>query len=159
MKRVQKIYEHMLYQESLGKNREMEEGRIFCRHDMNHFLDVARLAYIFALEREYRFSKEEIYAAALLHDIGRWKQYCEGVPHEEASVQIAEIILLETGFDMAERTRILEAISSHRRADSNLAPFAEILYDADKRSRACYACPAEKECNWGMQKKNLEIIW
>ena len=36
---------------------------------------------------------------------------------------------------------------------------AEILYDADKISRACYTCPAEKDCNWSGEKKNQKIIW
>ena len=159
MKRVQQIYCHSLYQVSMEKNMELEKERMFCRHDLSHFLDVARLAYIFALERGYSCSKEEIYAAALLHDIGRWKQYLEGVPHEKAGAQIAENILLETGFDMEERERILRAIGRHRSGDSGTSPLAEILYDADKISRACYACPAEKGCNWEEQKKNMEIAW
>ena len=32
-------------------------------------------------------------------------------------------------------------------------------YDADKISRVCYACPAEKDCNWSREKKNQKIIW
>ena len=42
---------------------------------MGHLLDVARLAWIFNLEANQEISKERIYAAALLHDIGRHIQY------------------------------------------------------------------------------------
>ena len=41
---------------------------------MEHFLDVARLMYIYNLEDQAGFSKEMIYAAGLLHDIGRYEQ-------------------------------------------------------------------------------------
>lgn len=47
-----------------------KKDRIFCGHDMGHLLDVARLAWIFNLEANQEISKERIYAAALLHDIG-----------------------------------------------------------------------------------------
>ena len=47
MQRIWKIYEHPLFIEGLVKNKDAEKERIFCHHDMNHFLDVARLMYIF----------------------------------------------------------------------------------------------------------------
>ncbi len=166
MQRVGKIYEHPLFKEGLAENEEAERERKFCHHDMIHFLDVARLMYLFSMERGYGIGKEEIYAAALLHDIGKWQQYKAGIPHEIASAEIAKRILEETGFTKAESDRILFAILSHRgksenerEAEEAKLQFAEILYDADKISRACYACPAEKECNWNEEKKNRKIIW
>ena len=166
MQRVWKIYGHPLFAEGLAKNTEAEKERKFCHHDMNHFLDVARLMYIFSMERGYALGKEEIYAAALLHDIGKWQQYKAGIPHEIASAEIAKRILEETGFTKAESDRILFAILSHRGKSEESAEvedakkqFAEILYDADKISRACHTCPAEKECNWSSEKKNQKIIW
>lgn len=163
MKRVQAIYRHPVFQECLKKNSEAEETRIFCRHDMVHFMDVARLSYIFSMERGYKVAKEEIYAAALLHDIGKWQQHADGTPHEQASARIAEEILAETGYTKEETERILAAILKHRGNREGEASkdmmLAELLYDADKTSRACYACPAEKECNWSMEKKNMDIIW
>lgn len=167
MARVQNIFRHPLYQESLEKIRKAEKERIFCGHDMTHFLDVARLAYMFSLERGYEPSKEEIYAAALLHDIGRWRQYLDGTPHERASAEIAEGILLESGFSEAESGRILAAILSHRGAKGRLESsgendaeqLSEVLYDADKLSRPCYACSARRECDWSEKKKNLQILW
>ena len=49
MERVNKIITHDMYKKYLEKNHRAEENRCFCRHDMAHFLDVARLAMIFAL--------------------------------------------------------------------------------------------------------------
>lgn len=37
-------------------------------------------------------------------------------------------------------------------------PLAELLYDADKLSRACYACELEL-CGWSEEKKNHNIVW
>lgn len=166
MQRVWKIYEHPLFQEGIRKNETAESERKFCHHDMNHFLDVARLMYIFSMERSYEINKEEIYAAALLHDIGKWQQYLGGIPHEIASAEIAKRILEETGFTKTESDRILFAILSHRgnpekkeSTETENMQFAEILYDADKISRSCYACPAKNDCNWNDEKKNQKIIW
>lgn len=162
MEFVQKIYEHPLFKECLEQNKEAEKERIFCRHDMQHFLDTARLSYIFALERGYNISKEEIYAAAFLHDIGRWKQYRGEMSHEEAGAQIAEVILKDVGFSDDSKNRIITAIAGHRkvqRDEHQTDELSEVLYDGDKRSRACYLCPAEKECNWSLEKKNLHVTW
>lgn len=158
MERVNRIWRHPVYQASLLQIEELEKKRIFCRHDRNHFLDVARLAYIENLETGLGISKEWIYACGLLHDIGRHLQYLEGIPHHEGSAQIAEPILKDCGFLEEERREILEAILAHR--DSGTKEFsglAGIIYRADKASRVCFACPSEKECNWDMAKKNMEI--
>ena len=162
MDRVNCILMHSVYRECLEKNKQTEEERVFCGHDLQHFLDVARLAYIFALERGYDLSKELIYAAALLHDIGKWKQYTQKIPHEQASAGIAEKILPDTGFDEKEKNEILTAILSHRentRGNAKGSELSEVLYDADKISRNCYSCAAKEECDWGEEKKNLKIIW
>ena len=91
MEKVQKLYRHPLYRECLEKNKKAEETRIFCKHGMEHFMDVARIAYILSVDRAYAVSKEIIYAAALLHDIGKWKQYEDGTPHEKASADLADV--------------------------------------------------------------------
>lgn len=85
MDRINGIIRNACYQECLQKNRAHEETRIFCRHDMAHFLDVARLAWIENLERGSGIDRELVYAAALLHDCGRYRQYEDAVPHEQAS--------------------------------------------------------------------------
>lgn len=156
MERIDMIFRHPEYQSSLKKLKEEEKERIFCRHNMQHFLDVARIAYIFNLERGYGLSKEMIYAAALLHDIGKWQQYRKGTPHEIASAEIAELILMESGFVREEREEILHAIRMHRKGEGEDA-LSIVIYDADKKSRSCYACEAHKECNWSKEKKNRRI--
>ncbi|ERI70706.1 hypothetical protein HMPREF1548_02087, partial [Clostridium sp. KLE 1755] len=34
-----------------------------------------------------------------------------------------------------------------------------VLYRADKKSRSCFACPAEGACSWPPSKKNLLLKW
>lgn len=74
MKRIDQILSHPVFREQFALLQEAEKDRIFCRHTMEHFLDVARLMYIYNLEDQAGFSKEMIYAAGLLHDIGRYEQ-------------------------------------------------------------------------------------
>lgn len=160
MERINRILNHEKYQKYLAENEREEASRPFCRHNMGHFLDVARLAVILNETEGYGAEKEWIYAAALLHDIGRWVQYREGTPHEKASAALSGEILTECGFDNGEKDRILEAILAHRNAavrdEKNLSG---LLYRADKLSRPCYACKAESECDWKQDNKNKELIW
>ena len=58
MQRVWRIYEHPFFEEGLAKNKDAEKERKFCHHDMNHFLDVGRLMYIFSMERGYALEKK-----------------------------------------------------------------------------------------------------
>ena len=90
MERVNQILQHTLYQSCRRQIDEKEKDRIFCGHDMGHLLDVARLAWIFNLEANQEISKERIYAAALLHDIGRHIQYENGTPHQIAGLRRAD---------------------------------------------------------------------
>lgn len=158
MDRVNQILVHPLYQECVEKICKLEKDRIFCRHNMVHFLDVARLAYVLDLEEQLTIPKERIYATALLHDIGRHIQYEQGIPHSKAGVPIAEKILKDCGFEETERTEMLTAIARHgdktAAAEKNLNG---LIYRADKLSRSCFACPVEKECDWIAKKKNLQI--
>ena len=156
MEKVQKLYRHPLYQECLEKNKKAEETRIFCKHGMEHLMDVARIAYILSVDGAYAISKEIIYAAALLHDIGKWKQYEDGTPHEKASADLAEQILEASGFSEEDQAQVLDAILKQQKEEN---PLAELLYDADKLSRACYACGARKLCDWSEEKKNHNIVW
>ena len=114
MERVNAICRHKLWRESVDEIARLEQGRAFCRHDRAHFLDVARLAYIENLERGLGVDKELIYAAALLHDIGRHLQYTQNIPHDEAGAQLAEIIMADCGFSPAERAEVTQAILQHR---------------------------------------------
>ena len=144
MERVNAICRHPLWRDSVRQIAHLERDRQFCRHDLVHFLDVARLAYIENLERGLGVDKELIYAAALLHD--------------QASAQLAEVILADCGFSKAERAEVEDAILQHRgQQDRQREGLAGLLYGADKASRACLFCPAEPECNWSPEKKNMRI--
>ena len=139
---------------------EAERNRQFCRHDMQHFLDVARIGWILCLERELNISKEMVYAVALLHDIVRGMQYREGVHHDEASVLLAGHILPECGFSAVQTKEICDAIAGHRMSSEVTecrTDLGKILEEADHASRCCFACGAEPECYWPKEKKNLEI--
>ncbi len=149
---------HPMWRGAMAQIAEAEEGRIFCGHDLDHFLQVARLAYIENLERQLHQPKALIYAAALLHDIGRGLEYQQDIPHEEASCALAAGILQDCGFGEGERAAIVDAISAHRAADTaKRDDLAGLLYRADKGSRPCFFCGAQKQCNWPEEKKNKEI--
>lgn len=158
MERVNKICSHALWRSYVITIQELEKERIFCKHDTIHFLDVARLAYIEDLERNLGISKEWIYAAAMLHDIGRHLEYLEGIPHHTASAMLAGDILKDCGFNEQEQVEILSAILLHRTAETAKKDnLAGLIYRADKKSRPCLFCKAEKVCNWSNQKKNHSI--
>ena len=114
MKRIDAILQNEKYREHLRENFLAETDRIFCKHDLQHFLDVARIAVLISYENELQIDRELIYAAALLHDIGRHEQYSKGIPHEEAGARIAAEIMEECGFTEEERQAVVEAIADHR---------------------------------------------
>jgi uncharacterized protein len=151
------ILHNDLYKKSLRKIEAYEKDRIFCRHNIQHFFDVGRIAYIMNLEKELGIKKDIIYAVALLHDIGRWKQYEEGIPHEKASADLAGEILLECGYDVAEIETILGAILSHRKESRGEECLEAVMYKADKLSRSCFSCAAADKCNWSEEMKNLNM--
>lgn len=160
MDRINKILNHHLFIENLEKNMTAEADRRFCRHDMVHFLDVARIARIINLEEGFGIPEDLIYGAALLHDIGKHRQYEEGIPHEQASALIAPEVLRDCGFDEKETSVITDAILQHR--NSEVIPersLRGVLYRADKASRPCFACKAEGDCNWKEGRKNREIVY
>lgn len=158
MKRIDRILFHPKYQYALEQIEVWEQDRQFCRHGIGHFLDVARLAYIRCLEQGVEIKKDVVYAAALLHDIGRYRQYEAGIPHEEASACLADEILPECSFSEEEQAQIREAVLGHRRKeDAGIESLADLLCRADKMSRNCFACAAREECNWPADKMNMVI--
>ena len=58
MKRIDQILSHPVFREQFALLQEAEKDRIFCRHTMEHFLDVARLMYIYNLEDQAGFSRK-----------------------------------------------------------------------------------------------------
>jgi uncharacterized protein len=151
------IIENHSFQYNLIKIEELEKHREFCRHDMQHFLDVARLMYIMNLENTLNIPKHMIYATALLHDIGRGKQYENGTPHHIASVEIAKDILEQCEYDTKEIHEILDAVGNHGSNSEKLNSLSNVLYVSDKLSRNCRHCKAIEECKWPVGKKNFKI--
>lgn len=157
MNRCDKIINHQLYKEYLRRNDVLEKTRRFCRHDMNHFLDTARIGYILALENGLKIDKEIIYAAALVHDIARCEE-TDALSHDAASARFAERVLPECGFSAEETVLIADAVRAHRLPPSDRSTLGGILYTADKLSRRCFSCAAYSECNWSSDKRNNSLI-
>lgn len=156
MERVNRIWNHSEFKKHLQIINDYEVDRKFCRHDMSHMLDVARIMWILNEKEQLHISDEIIYATALLHDIGRALQYSDKIEHEVAGGKIAPAILKDTGFEEGQIDRIVNAISSHRE-DVKATSLGDLLYRADKLSRACFACNVKDECYWSEEKKNLQI--
>ncbi len=155
VKRFNSILQDSLYQSYLVRNRACEKERIYCKHDIAHFSDVARIAYIINLEKELGYAKELIYVTAFLHDIGRFMEYEEQMSHEVASWHLAEELLKKYDFDENEISLIKQAILGHRRKEEGT--FASLIYKADKLSRLCMQCSTIEECYWDKAKKNLYL--
>ena len=158
MKRIDRIIQNNVYAELAADIEELEKDRIFCHHDMDHFLDVARIAVIMASDEDIAIERETIYAAALLHDIGRGEQYRNGTPHEEASAKLAPSILKACDFSDEETDRITEAIRQHGNENvKGQKDLTGLLYRADKASRKCFMCAASDKCHKKPEKRVMSI--
>lgn len=158
MEKIDRILNHDLFNECIEKNKMAEAARCFCHHDMGHFLDVARIAMILNLQEHVGIEQDVIYGAALLHDIGRFKQYEDGTPHETVSARLAPAILKDCGYTDKETDVIVTAIANHRNQEIKMRQdMSGILYRADKASRSCFSCEMKAECNWKNDKKNMHI--
>ena len=69
--KINLIIAQPLFKEALAKIAQKEKERIYCRHDLEHLLAVARLGYIINSEENLNLDPTLIYAAALLHDLGK----------------------------------------------------------------------------------------
>ncbi len=161
MDRINRILEHPLFIECVKLNEMAEAKRSFCHHDMEHLCAVARIAMLLNLEEEAGLEKDIVYGAALLHDCGRYNQYEDGTPHEEAGAEIALQILPECGYSDMEIRDIIKAINSHRgSAQKDMENvLADILYRADKMSRNCRFCKVYDECNWPQDLKGQSFYY
>lgn len=157
--RVHAILDNKDFLKYINKNKQSEKKRTFCRHGLAHLLDVARIAYILNLEQGLGFRKDLLYAAALLHDIGKWKQYKDGIPHALSSAELALGILEACRFDENEIMVIKEAILSHSCYNEIDKSLKYLLYKGDKLSRNCFICPERQECKWdeNIKNKNIEV--
>lgn len=160
MDRIDRLTEHSLFRDCMFKIAEAEQDRIFCLHGMEHSLDVARIGYIINMEEQLHIDKELIYAAALLHDLGRCMEYEENISHHQAGVGIAKTILSDSGFHEKETEDICRAILKHKEPceENGSKDLSYLLYTADKLSRNCFACKASDACYWQENRKNKHIV-
>lgn len=156
MIRVNNILKNATFRNCMKEIIKAEKQRIFCNHQIDHLLAVARIMYINNLESTLGIDKEVIYAAALLHDIGRSTAYKNNTDHAIESANIAENILQQCGFNREETDNIIFAIVHHNDSVKGNA-LCTLSRKADKASRNCFMCSAVKECNWSNEKKNKGI--
>lgn len=158
MQRVFKIMRDAAYRHFLQENARREAERRFCRHDPVHLKQVARLAWQLVQKvgvdrllkaagcADWRVARELVYAAGLLHDIGRWQEYDSGTDHALAGAELAVDILQRAGFGETEQQIICRAIREHRRGGPQASLLGQALCLADDLSRPCRQCAARREC-------------
>ena len=56
-----KIFKNQMFLNALIENEKAEKNRKYCLHNINHFLDTARIAYILSLENNLKIPKDNIY--------------------------------------------------------------------------------------------------
>lgn len=156
MERINKILSSPQFIRAINETKKAEQGRIYCLHGLEHAADTARISYILSLEEGTELKKDIIYAAALLHDTGRFRQYADGTPHQKASVEIAAEILPQCGFDDNEISEILSAIDTHRHGEPK-NKLGKILQKADNLSRLCFDCSARSTCKWKENEMNMGL--
>ncbi len=128
--RVDALVRSATFRRALASIEEAERERPWCRHGLAHLLDVARIAWIDALEHGLPLSKDVVYAAALLHDIGRAAQYACGEPHDVAGCRMAAEMLDELPaalrYAADERACIVAAVAGHRGEDADCSRVAGV---------------------------------
>lgn len=157
MIRINKILSNKLFCKNIKELEQAEKDRPFCRHGIEHLLSVARIMMIKSFEDNINISKELIYAAALLHDIGRTKSYQTGIAHSKESSQVANKILKECDFSDYEIDQITDAILHHNDCEK-VGRLCSLLRASDRISRNCFMCNAYHECYWSEHQKNKEVI-
>lgn len=156
------ILQDKRYRKLLSEIESLEKDRIFCKHDLSHFMDVSRIAAIIWLEdgAAHDLTRDVIYASGLMHDIGRAEEYKNGISHDIASSDISKSILPNLGYSPAEVAKISRAILGHRgRKPAKDDYLGEILKRADRLSRACFTCDASDKCKWSEADRNEVLIY
>lgn len=155
--RVNLILKNKDFIENYNQIVEFEKDRLFCKHDMEHLLNVARIMVIKDSESSKApLNKDIIYATAILHDIGRSLEYKSGIHHNISGGILAKDILKESHFDDKEIILITSVIINHN--ENQITSYlSSLLHYADKQSRNCFICNAKELCKWSEEKKNKGI--
>ena len=141
------ILKNAEYKSYIEQNCKADSGRKLCSHNLQHAIDVARVAYIISLENGYGIEKDIVYCAALLHDVAKWMQIQnKELDHAGEGALLAEKILVEIGMDVKVTAAIKDAIIKHRFKDAGASNLARVLYDADKSCRLCQQCENIENC-------------
>ena len=74
MENTNRIYHSPAYGQYLKQLERLEADRVFCHHDLAHFLSVGRIAYILSLEQELSVSKDLLNTTPLLQHMARLDQ-------------------------------------------------------------------------------------
>lgn len=157
MNRVNRILNNKLFKSYLKIINEYEKERIFCLHNIDHFLSVARIMTIQAMQDGISIEHDILYAVALLHDIGRAFEYQNGLDHSHAGALIAIEILDSCLYNSDEITIISSAILNHNNKEEKNY-LHHLLRYADRLSRNCFLCSAKDKCNWPENKKNRGVV-
>jgi len=99
------------------------------------------------LERAFGLNKEMIYAAGILHDIGRWVEYATKEDHAHVGAGLAQPILQDCGFSEEEIDKISLSISEHRlEPNKTTTLLGKALALADDWARDCKNCASQTSC-------------
>ena len=171
MKYTEKILEHPGFLEIQKKITQCERERIYCHHEIEHALDVCRMAWIMYLEAHadqrtepsvLEEEKDRFYVTGLLHDIGRACQYETGEHHASAGKNIAQQILTEIGYPKDWLEETLCIVGAHHGRDGFSRENDSMGYyiqKADHLSRNCFLCEASDSCKWKDEERNLTILY
>ena len=146
------ILQNELFNSLLCELNQLEQNRKFCRHDLSHLIEVARIMLLINKKEKLNLDHDLIIAVALLHDIGRVKQYKYGLDHRTSQLDDIKKILKDCTYKEYEIEEITKAISLHKEGSNS--PLSNLLFRADKLSRPCYLCKVKNECYWNDNIKN-----
>ena len=151
--RVNRLWQLPEFQRLLLELEEKEKNRSYCRHGREHIFAVARLMWIFCMEQQRveGISKELVYAAAFLHDLGRGSAKKE---HAQKSVEIAGRILPLCGYSKVETALVQAAIGMHGRVRKTYGSFAEIHREVS----GVLQNDSGREALCGFPKEQLETV-
>ena len=152
------------YQNLLSEIEDLKKERVYYKHDLAHFMDVARIASLIWIEEgsSVELNKDIIYAAALLHDIGRVIEYNEGISHDET---VALLSKLDVDKHISVEIKLDELDLTSAESKASYAQIKEyILEKFDLKVSTLYIAQIKKKCgivlreNYNKSKKEKQVI-
>lgn len=144
--RIQCLLANRQFITYMDQNATAEKDRLFCRHGLDHSLAVAEAAVVMAQAQQQPIKDDVVYAAGLLHDIGRWREYAAKEDHALVGSVLAVEILRNCGYNREEEQTVIMAIKHHRNEQNQGQDLSAVLYRSDKLVRPCSTCQAKKQC-------------